>query len=283
MKVKERYTSNEFKVFVETITPEIAKAILDECNTENRSIRKQEVKHYSIEMAHNEWVFDGTPIRFLFNGILADGQHRLSSIVNSEKAQECVIELGLSEEARLVIDTGSKRRTRDNLTMAGGFKFNNTILAGINYACGGYSKSFTLSAIETQLFIDKYINYIDIVSDYFTTVKKGLTKGAVVASALLALIESEKEEDVRAFLEVLIYGKYKDVTSGDVSVLRLRERLLSNTNSSGTVVRDDMKLIQRVFEAFKENTELSKLYIPTKFTYDIIEPESLYDDQNSNM
>lgn len=102
-----------------TITPDFARNTLARNNTENRPIRHTHVDSLASAIKRGEWVLNGDAIRFLSDGTLADGQHRLAAIAQAEIAVQSVVVRGVSARAFVTIDKGVKRTTGDILTLAG--------------------------------------------------------------------------------------------------------------------------------------------------------------------
>lgn len=100
------------------VTPHGAEAIL-KMNTGNRKLRSSRVKQYAEQMKRGQWLESGDPIRISKSGVLLDGQHRLTAIVESGVSIDCVVISELDDEAYTVIDTGLGRKAADVVTHMG--------------------------------------------------------------------------------------------------------------------------------------------------------------------
>lgn len=106
------------------ITPEYAKELLAS-NHKNRNIRTAHVDGLKRDMRKGSWRYTGDPIRVSWpteefpNGVLLDGQHRLSAIVESGTTQKMIIVSGLDPKSKIVMDTGVRRTVGDQLEMDG--------------------------------------------------------------------------------------------------------------------------------------------------------------------
>lgn len=100
------------------ITPEIAETWLQR-NTHNRNIRPHVVEHYAQDMRAGNWVSNGETIKFSVEGVLIDGQHRVSAVVASGATVTMLVVTGLAGEVQDTIDTGRKRTAGDALTLHG--------------------------------------------------------------------------------------------------------------------------------------------------------------------
>lgn len=112
------------KPIIKTVTPEIAKQILDR-NTQNRALRERHVRWLAKQMELGYWLFTGDCIRFSKGGFLADKQHTLSAIIKSGTSQKFIIICGLDNRIIDVLDTGISRTAGDVLKMNGYKNWNN--------------------------------------------------------------------------------------------------------------------------------------------------------------
>lgn len=110
--------SNEPTYQIDAIGPQEA-AILLKQNTNNRKLVTRGVREYAAAMERGDWLFDGAPVRISPEGVVLDGQHRLSAIIESGTTQKMLVIRGVSPDAQLVMDTGRKRTLADALTLRG--------------------------------------------------------------------------------------------------------------------------------------------------------------------
>ena len=64
----------------EFVTPELAEELLRDFNTHNRRLRSRQVSLYAESMRQDRWSLNGEPIQFDADGVLLNGQHRLTAI-----------------------------------------------------------------------------------------------------------------------------------------------------------------------------------------------------------
>lgn len=95
---------------IETITPEVAKQYLNN-NINNRRISIPHVNKLCNSLLTGRWKLNPTPITFDKNGILLDGQHRLTAIIKANKAAECLVSRGWEPSTTNVIDYDSRKRS----------------------------------------------------------------------------------------------------------------------------------------------------------------------------
>lgn len=101
-----------------TITPSMAKKLLER-NPTNRPIKAHHVAEIARDMLKGDWQVNGDTIRLDKDGMLIDGQHRLSACVLSGVSFVSVVVSGLPPNVRETIDGGSKRSFGDRLSMSG--------------------------------------------------------------------------------------------------------------------------------------------------------------------
>lgn len=111
--IDERPSAEIYKV-----TPAVAKRWLSR-NVRNRTISQTTVDAYARDMAAGAWQVTGEAVKFDTNGALADGQHRLTAVVQSGATVPMLVVRGLAPDAQRVMDSGKKRTASDALTLGG--------------------------------------------------------------------------------------------------------------------------------------------------------------------
>lgn len=99
-----------------TVTPALAQEWLDTMGA-NRRLNAAHAERLADDMRNGDWRQTGDPVRFDRRGKLVDGQHRLTGIVMSGKAQELFVIRGLDPQAMASIDTGKSRSFADVLSI----------------------------------------------------------------------------------------------------------------------------------------------------------------------
>lgn len=110
------------------MTPEVAGAILS-ANDNNRNIAESHIVRLISELEGGRWVLNGEPIIISHEGLLNDGQHRLTAVLRSKIAAPMVVSFGLTRDSRLTVDQGTARTAGNFLTMVG--VQNSFLIAGI--------------------------------------------------------------------------------------------------------------------------------------------------------
>ena len=98
-----------------TLTPEIAKRYLSK-NKKNRSMSSK-VHLYAEDMKAGRWKENGESIIIDKNGVVKDGQHRLSATIISQHEWMVPIVTGVEPSVMDTIDTGKNRSLSDILKL----------------------------------------------------------------------------------------------------------------------------------------------------------------------
>ncbi|MEV8171055.1 hypothetical protein [Microbacterium sp. NPDC077486] len=101
------------------VTPELAVSWLALNIDNNRNVRKSRINGYVRDIQSDRWVITGEAIKFDTAGRLVDGQNRCQAIVAAGKGAWVLVVRGLSEDALIVLDSGSSRNAGDMLVITG--------------------------------------------------------------------------------------------------------------------------------------------------------------------
>lgn len=101
------------------VTPEMAVEWLAVNIDRNRNMRKSRINGYVRDIQGDRWVITGEAIKFDTAGHLIDGQNRCQAIVAAAKGAWVLVVRGISEDALVVLDSGSARNTGDMLVITG--------------------------------------------------------------------------------------------------------------------------------------------------------------------
>ncbi len=118
----------EFSSEIVDVTPSMAAAML-KGNTENRNLRPAYVRQLAGAMQRGEWILNGEPIQIATNGLLLNGQHRLTAVVESGVTVKMLVVRGLPVSTRRTMDMGTRRNLSDVLALHG--KVDTTNLAAV--------------------------------------------------------------------------------------------------------------------------------------------------------
>lgn len=244
---------------LEKITPKQAAEYLSK-NTHNRPKVERQISLLAGHMERGTFQFDGSPVRFSVSGVLLDGQHRLSAVVRSGKAQEFLVIRGLPDEAQLVMDQNTKRTLGDNLVLTGSAKkedaahLQSVIRLAATFANGGSSEKaiagngvgYDLTQAEQIEFFqdnrDRIVEAGEIAKSFSTGQFPVLKR--VLAYAAFALLSTD-EAEARTFFKDLKSGIGLDATD---PVYLLREKLLGASDKD--MYRDKKEHLALIFKAW---------------------------------
>lgn len=108
------------KVLSRRTTPSEAVKILDDHNSANRTVKKNQVTRLANDMRSGRWVPNsGEFISFDADNVIVSGQHRLLASVESGVAVDLWFVFGVETAARIVCDAAAKRSGHDALGFSG--------------------------------------------------------------------------------------------------------------------------------------------------------------------
>lgn len=108
------------KMQAETITPERAEALLlGAAGIPQRAITTRRVNVFASAMQRGQWRITHQAIALDTDGVLIDGQHRLSAVVLAGVPVEMMVAYDVPRDTFDVLDTGTARTTASTLHIAG--------------------------------------------------------------------------------------------------------------------------------------------------------------------
>ena len=205
--VMQQEARQEVELGIETVTPEQAQLWLDNCNLRNRNLSQFAVNKYARDIENGNWKLVGDPIRFDWDGILRDGQHRLAAIVKVGQPVQIAVLRGMDPDDFVVIDTGKKRTQANALQMLG----------------DEFSNAGTLAAVLQIL--DAYKN------GQFVHANSGPSYQYTTSEVIELAYEYREygiEKDVRA---ALAKAKYCPLTNSVVAAARFLQRQVADEDT----------------------------------------------------
>lgn len=230
MKVKtQQIQPVEQFAYLQTITPELAAEWLQKNNPNNRNIRTRLVVSLAEAMKRGTFVVNGDCIRFDDQGMLLDGQHRLSACIRAGVAFQTLVITGLDRNVLPTIDRNTTRSAGDTLRMLHGVTDYNvtagviTMLLNLRmpdvFTSSVNSGSPTSQDIE-QFYTDHKEQLIRVPS--VTAKCKHLAQPSIVGSCYV-LFYKQNPVIAEEFFEKLAHGENLDRTN---PVYTLRDRLM---------------------------------------------------------
>lgn len=204
--------SVKINMTTETITPQLAEALLEH-NKTNRKLRLHKVKEYADEMKAGRWDLNGETIIIDWNGNILDGQHRLWAAFEHQVAFESVVIRGVDPATYGSIDSGMKRSGGDVLQKRGLGSYS-VLAAGVIrlvhfYETGrkDHNAVQRMPNSQTLALVEKYPRVIEAANligprDVF---KRAFGYTAIAGAAYFMLEVGERE--TREFLDAIATGE----------------------------------------------------------------------------
>lgn len=210
---------------LEHISPAKAEQYLNR-NKANRSLREGRVEQYAHDMKTGRWTDCPVPISFYEDGDIADGQHRLYAIIESEKTVPFFVLHDLPREAGLNIDTGATRNVVDNARISGSDTELTThiVAAAAFYEKGQRARNLTNA--DRLALAKKYRVPLQWAVSHGPK-GPGMRGVAVVCAIARAFAAGVDEERLKQFCSVLSKGLSEGLQ--DSAAVALRNYIMSRT------------------------------------------------------
>ena len=250
--------NTEIKSTIREITPDIAKDMLKR-NNKNRKCRDNHVAFLKGQMLNGSWMFDGQPLRFSDGGILLDGQHRLTAIVESGTTQRFLVLTGIHSDAFKVMDTGKARSGIDAFHMAG-HEYATTLAAScklvINLNEGKNSGAGYTSVTNSQL-LEWYDNNLDLINHVKKSQLLSKSFSHVLSmswiSAFSYKFSKTNVTDSETFINKLCNGLDLHAKS---PIYILRKRLMEDKMNTARLTSENKKaLIIKAWNLYRKGSE----------------------------
>lgn len=210
-----------------SVTPEQAQAWLNK-PAKNRKISQRRVGLYAAMMKRGDWMLTNQGIAIDEYGMLIDGQHRLSAIVEAGVPVELLVIRAAPNKAQLVIDQGLKRTAHDQIGLREGWEITPMHIAVakcIVMSVGGPGQAVRKdTAVDIQLLDRFYIRHhkpIEFAVAQFAchATVRGVTIAPVIAPVARAHYTADVNKLVR-FCEVVATGMAEHKDDGPAVALR---------------------------------------------------------------
>lgn len=100
-------------------SPELAAYILENLNLGNRPKKSRKIGQYATDMSSDNWTLTGESIKFGTDGMLKDGQNRLSACVRAGKPFTTHAVFGIDPTTFAHMDSGASRSNSDVFSIMG--------------------------------------------------------------------------------------------------------------------------------------------------------------------
>jgi hypothetical protein len=217
-------------------------ATMLESNTKNRPMRARHVVKLTNEMRSGYWKFNGDTIRISKEGIMLDGQHRLTACVKSGITFGAIIVSGLDADVFDTIDAGAKRMPSDALALKG--EANSVALASSlvvmhHYLTGATASKSALTTPQTDEVLKAHPEIrksVSLISNY--AYRKFMPISVLAAYHYLFAKINEGQAD--AFMADLLTGANLDPLD---PVLALRAKMIKNAMSTTKISKENISAV----------------------------------------
>lgn len=163
-----RYVKKEsqYSEFV-MLTTEMAKSLLEKTWTENEGNRKLKVwlkDAYKRDIENDRWIPSDESIGIDFNGVVYNGRHRLTALVESGKEWPFYVTFNCLEEAKFTVDSGAKRNSAEKLRMVIDVKLGNRTIGFCKALMKGLQSKVRYTETEIAEFAHKWQHVVAWVS-----------------------------------------------------------------------------------------------------------------------
>lgn len=245
------------------ITPEIAKVLLAR-NPNNRKIKIRSLQPLKADIANGAWAFNGESIIISRDGLLNDGQHRLTACVETGVSIQSVVVFGVDREARTTTDQGGARGAGDYLSMRGMSEGANVVAAvsRLLWQFKKYGALFDQRNMARQPTKAEIVVVAEANPDIAKSLIAVRTKDAKLLNCSLSLLAfmhfilSERDQDAaQTFMSRLIGGFGFEENS---PINAARSKLMRDNRWTQV---EKYEILVRAWNAYRAGRPLSKLQI----------------------
>jgi hypothetical protein len=257
------------------VTPEMAAQWLEKNNIGNRNIRKGDVEIFRLVIEQGMWESTHQGVGFYEDGTLADGQHRLTAIVQAGIGVWVNVTTGLPRKAIHAIDGGSVRTKLDRLHFSGVQTDHHRVsvcgllIAQYKTEEAGRERWATakVPSKEFENFYNKFLEAIEFVLSFKRPDRCPAPMTAAVASAWY----TQDRERLGEFMAIMHTGE--TASSRDRAAIRLRDHINQGKYGAGSQARNDLFLrCCGALRYFIAGQPLSKLYATTDHAFPLVGP-----------
>ena len=250
------------------MTPELAGRLI-QANTRNRPKRPTVVDVLAGAMSRGEWATNGDAIRVSKSGVLLDGQHRLSAVIQSGATVQMMIVSGLDDEVFSTIDRGAGRKTSDVMAILNVPNYvrisSVTRLLHTWEVCGDPFNGNPRYAATTAQQLDVYERHPGLAdSASWASSKRWSTKfvpSSVVCLCHYLFTKADRASADSFFLDLETGAGLPDGSP----VLLLRNRLVEQASKKGRLDKRYMTaLIFKAFKLHRDGASLKQLRVRTE-------------------
>lgn len=248
----------------ELITPQRARVLLDSNSPNNRNPRNSKITQYARDMASGNWHANtGETIKISPEGLVLDGQNRLSAVVASKESIYFDMAYDVPAAAMQVIDSGAARSAADALQIAGAPErmVNSAVVRwAIMWDAGvyvGHSGGLRPTISEINVRYLKETDAFDAAARRGADCRRMGLGFPTPAGLAHYLFGRRNLEECKAFYDQLISGA--DLPAGS-PVLTLSKRMV-RSRVDRMKSAEQLALYIRAWNAFRDNKSMDRMMI----------------------
>ena len=236
------------------LTTDMAKALLESIWTETEGNRKLKVwlkDAYKRDIEGDRWIPSDEAIGIDFNGVVYNGRHRLTALVESDKEWPFYVTFNCLEEAKFTVDSGAKRNSAEKLRLVIDTKLGNRTTGFCKAIMKGLQNKVRYTETEIAEFAHKWQDLVAWISTNLPGARAEVQ--AAVAKAYLWY----GPEKIEAFAERLREVKFtEDGDPARALYLALTKAKINRINVALVAYKKTLASV----EATMTNKPLSRLY-----------------------
>jgi hypothetical protein len=252
-----------------SIQPSVALKILSERNSQNRSIKERRVQKYMLDMVGGNWKVTGSGLQFNRDGILIDGQTRLSAVVRAKQPVEFMVTFGVDDDAVIAIDEGCARSNLDVakiMGMEGTSKFTMSISSYILEVKGVKEKVSRIAALN---FYNSHREALKFVEDRVTDrlFLKAPVGAAIARAYYHCYDDTEQMQMLEKFLVIMQLSPVDYAEQGiriqphEIAPVKLRELIeASKDKNTGSARKELYQKTESALWNFLNQTPVVRLH-----------------------
>ena len=243
-------------------SPKLAHHILDKLNLKNRPKKPAKINQYISDLTDGIWGLTGDTVKFGNDGLLKDGQNRLSACVRANKPLTTHVVFGIDPRLFSRMDIGKNRNGADVFSIAG-VKYANHVAAAVRWLLilDGDNPSDRGAQFSNEELLKAYQGYDSARLDHSIraalAVKKTRNHPVGPLAALHYLFAQRDARKADAFF----YEWANDIVKKSRSPSRyLQRRLVEIATASNNRVHENVRnaLIIKAWNAYIAERAVSK-------------------------
>lgn len=250
-----RYVKKEsqYSEFV-TLNTQMAQELLDHIWTEgegNRKLKTWLKDAYKRDIIENRWIPSDESIGIDYKGVVYNGRHRTTALVESGKSWPFYMTFQCLEEAKFTVDSGAKRNAADKLKIVLNTKLANRTTGFCKSLMKGTTGKIRYTETEVAEFASKWSEIINWVHENLPLARAEVQ--AVVAKAYLWY----GPEKIGPFCERLREVRFtEDGDPARALFMALQRSKINRINIPLTAYKKTLSAV----EALMNNKEITRLF-----------------------